>query len=225
MKELLTDNFKDALRDYYYFLEKAYPQKAILKIVGDRYALDKSQRTVLYRGIFSASQVLERKSKKTKRIDNKYLYIDTYNVFFTIANYLFGRLVFISNDTFLRDTGEVYGKIQTEELFYKAIDLFFDYIKIQSFKSINFFIDAPLSYSGELAVQLNKKINDYSLQGEATTVKSPDYELKQLKEGIIATSDSAVIDDIDCNVKVIDIAGCVIEKKFSPKFIDFGKLV
>ena len=48
---IITENFKNAIIDYSYLLEKDYPHKAILKIIGDRYLLTGLQRSILFRGI------------------------------------------------------------------------------------------------------------------------------------------------------------------------------
>ena len=47
----ISIDFKQAVIDYLYLLEKLYPHKAILKIIGDRYRLSKTQRSILFRGI------------------------------------------------------------------------------------------------------------------------------------------------------------------------------
>ena len=56
-------------------------------------------------------------------------YIDGYNVLFTIMNYLFGKFIFTGNDGLLRDCGEVYGKVENEALFYRAVDILLEYLK------------------------------------------------------------------------------------------------
>ena len=102
---ILTENFKNAIYDYIYFLEKEYPQKAILKLIGDRYLLSGIQRTMLYRGITTKENSLKRTSKLITEnlLSNQILHIDGYNVLITIGSYLNGNTVFVSNDNFLRD--------------------------------------------------------------------------------------------------------------------------
>jgi len=95
---MITPEFKQAIQDYSQLLEKQYPRKQILKLIGDRYLLDKPQRTMLSRGVFLYRDVENRQYKKTVSIAGRILYIDACNVLFSIANYLLGRLVFLSND-------------------------------------------------------------------------------------------------------------------------------
>ena len=81
--------------------------------------------------------------KTVHEIDAREVRIDAYNVFFTISNYLLGRIVFISNDRFLRDAGEVYGKLHKEPVFERAIDLTMKYLKKSSPSRVEFLLDKP----------------------------------------------------------------------------------
>ena len=119
----ISSDFKQAVNDYLLFLEKSYPQKALLKIIGDRYKLNKSQRSVLFRGIVKRETAFARRKKKVPGIKDCKVYIDSYNVILTIANYLYGRTVYISNDSFSRDTGEVHGRSTLDNVFIKSTRL------------------------------------------------------------------------------------------------------
>ena len=223
MKTLITEDFICAARDYYYLLDSGYPQKSVLKLVSDKFALNRYQRILLYRGITSSSAVDRRHSKITRELKNSVLHIDTYNVLYTISNYILGRTVFVSNDGFLRDTGEVFRKLSAEKLFNQVIRMVFDYLTTQHLDTIRFFIDSPVSFSGKLAAFLNDTINNYSLKGEATTVKSPDHALKQIKKGVIATSDSAIMDQT--GGMITDLPRQIISNYYQPDFIDLGGLL
>ena len=48
---MFTETLKDAARDYRFLLNRSYPQKASIKLVGDRYQLSGQERSVLYRGV------------------------------------------------------------------------------------------------------------------------------------------------------------------------------
>jgi len=223
MNNLITPDFIKAIEDYSLLLEKDYPQKIILKMTGDRYRLNKTQRIILYRGIISKTQAKQRKNKKVENLFYTNLYLDTYNVLFTLSNYLLGRIVFISNDDFLRDAGEIHGKIQTEKVFFRSIEILFEYLNNIKLRSLIFFIDYPLAYSDLLASLINDKLKFYNLKGEAISVKSPDHELTGIREGIISTSDSTIIDNAD--TKTFDMARQVLESKFKTDFLNFGEFL
>ena len=154
MNEVTTKYFSHAVKDFAYLIDHNYPRKAIIKIIGDRYLLNKTQRVLLSRGIFRTDEIHARACKRTDSVKNELLYVDTYNVLFILSNYLLGRIVFISNDGFIRDAGEVYGKLHGEKVFFEAIDYLLDYIKQSETKEVHFFIDRSVSFSGELAEKL-----------------------------------------------------------------------
>jgi hypothetical protein len=214
--------FISAINIYKQLLEKGFPQKAILKLVGDRYRLGTIERTMLYRGICTDKDALLRKSKLTfiKEIKNKTIHIDGYNIFITIGSYLNGSPVFIGNDNFLRDASEIHGKIFKTELITRAIELTFIYLKRYKVSGLKFYLDQPVSNSGKLSVMLNKNIKRFKFAGISKTLPSPDFALKQIKQGIIATSDSSIIEN--CNVPVFDLARRVLYYNFKPDFYRLG---
>jgi hypothetical protein len=223
MNEIFSDNFKQAIRDFSYLIENEYPRKAILKLIGDRYLLNKAQRTLLNRGIMKKKDVAERYKKKIQSIKNSKLFIDTYNVLLIISNYLLGRIVFISTDGFIRDAGETHGKINRDKVFMRSVEYLMDYLETERPSKIVFYIDNPVSYSGDLAEHLRKCLKGKKLDGEAIVVNNPDKELVLQKEGIIATSDSEVMNGTTC--RICDLAALVLNSRFQVQLIDLGEIL
>ena len=217
---IITEDFAAAIKIYKFLLEKRFPQRAILKLVGDRFKLNSTERTILYRGVCTDKNARHRKSKLafTKDIQNKRIHIDGYNVLITIGSYLNGSLVFIGNDNFLRDASEVHGKVFRTELLQRAIALTFDYLKKNKVSGLHFYLDKPVSNSGRLSAKLNNYIQDHKFSGSAKTVNSPDFVLKKVNKDIIATSDSSIIDN--CKVTVIDLARKILTHNFKPKYLN-----
>src|SRR5512145_134791 len=102
---LLTDSFSQACTDYFYMVDHHYPERSVLKLVGDRYLLSGDQRTVLYRGISSLKRSSLRNAFLTKDTGGKQLIVDGYNVLFTLLNYRLGKITFVSTDGIVRDAG------------------------------------------------------------------------------------------------------------------------
>ncbi len=215
----VSEDFTSAIQIYKNLLEEGFPQKAILKLVGDRYRLSSVERTMLYRGVSTDNNSSFRKAKLAlvKNIKNNSLHIDTYNVLITIGSYLNGSLVFIGSDNFLRDAAEIHGKAFRNEFFYRAIVMIFDYLKIHKVSETHFYLDSPVSNSGKLSSKINECIIINKISGSAQTVNSPDFVLKEIREGIISTSDSNIIDN--CNVPVFDLARRVLTFKFKPSLL------
>lgn len=223
MNDIFTDSFRQAIRDFSYLIENEYPRKAILKLIGDRHLLNKAQRTLLNRGIIKKKDAINRYKKLASGIRDSVLYIDTYNVLFILSNYLMGRLVFISTDGFIRDAGETYGKLHREKIFLKSVELLMDYLGNAIPSETIFYIDNPVAYSGDLAEQLREYLKGKNLNGNAFTVNNPDKELRGKTEGIIATSDSEVMNETNC--RICDLPAMVLNSKFQLQLIDLREIL
>jgi hypothetical protein len=221
--DVINDEFVRAARDFAYLLNRHYPRKTILKIVGDRYLLNTFQRIFLSRGIFRDDDIQLRMQKTVGNIDSQAISVDAYNVFFTISNYLLGRIVFISNDRFLRDAGEVYGKLHKDPVFPRAIDLTMNFLKKKEPSSIEFLLDKPISHSAELAGRLRASLEMEMIPGNAQIDKNPDAVLIRKSSGIIATSDSDILDETE--LPIVDLAHLVLADSFTLDIPDLGKLL
>lgn len=223
--EILNTSFQEAAQDYIFLLEKKYPQKLILKLIGDRYALSGTQRSMLYRGLFTASSSGLRIEKKITedQIKNLPLHIDGFNVLITVGSYLNGNTIFISTDHFLRDASEIHGKAFRSNLLDKSLLLIIDYLKKISVGSVYFYLDKPVTYSKTLCKKINAVMKHYQIEGEAVIKDSPDYCLRNTENSVIATSDSTVI--TNSKSPVFDLAFHTVSYNFQPDFIDLNKII
>ena len=221
--DIISDEFVKALRDYAFLLNRKYPRKTILKIVGDRYLLNTFQRILLSRGVFTNSDVNKRIRKTGRGIGGEELYIDAYNVFFTVCNYLLGRMVFIGNDRFVRDTGEVYGKPHDDPVFARAVELCLTYLKKMKPARVLFLLDSPVSHSAELAGKLRELLPGYGLDGDAQINKNPDAMLIRQDRGVIVSSDSDILDNTE--LPIIDLAHMILKDNFELQLPDLGSLL
>jgi hypothetical protein len=220
----LSHNFLQSAADYLYFLNRDYPQKALIKLIGDRYQLSGAERSMLYRGICSTELSRIRKGKliEPQGLKLQWLSLDTYNVLITIGSYLNGNTVFVSNDGFLRDASEIHGKVFRSELLNRALKLVFEFLVFCEPAGIRFFIDRPVSHSGKLCALINQIISANKMQGAAETHHSPDFILKNMHEGILATSDSTIIEKT--HLPLIDLPLHVLRFHFEPEFYDLQSL-
>jgi len=211
MKDFTSESFSEALKDYLFLKNKGYPGKAAVKLVGDRYRLTGIQRMVLFRGITSTAKALTRQGKITGDLAGKKLYLDGYNVLFTIMNYLVGKVIFIGNDGILRDGGAGYGKIENEAFFYKAVDLLFQWLGNSAVESVIIYLDQPVTNSALHVKALERQMQEVKITGKVNRVQLADTELKGKRDGLVATSDSEIIDAIPG--KIIDAARNTLESK------------
>ena len=84
-----------AVQDLLYLLEREYPKKPAIELVGNRYRLSSEERMILFRGVFIRSTCENRTRKRSRShgFTPQCCVIDCYNVFITIESYLSGRLV------------------------------------------------------------------------------------------------------------------------------------
>ena len=216
----LSPQFISAANDYLYLLEKKYPQKAIIKLIGDRYSLSGLERTMIYRGLTSSENKTYRSALllQERDIKAKSLHIDGYNVLITIGSYLNGSLVFVSNDNYLRDASEVHGKVFRDSLYERGIQLLIEYLIVKQVYSVQFYFDEPVSQSGILASKVKSSLDTSGLRGTAQTVISPDYILKNLDNGIVCSSDSNIIDMSER--KLFDLARQSLLYHFNTDFLN-----
>ena len=216
---IFSKNFNEAINDYFTLIEKKYPQKSILELVGTRYNLDRTQRSVLYRGVTTRKKAISRFNKlitENERITNNKIHIDCFNLLFTISSYLNGNLVYIGMDGFLRDTAESQGKGFNSGIFERCFDLILTYFKSYQPGYLLFYIDEPVDKSQELKHLTDIYFIKSNIDYKIILHKSPDRQIKGSKTGLIATSDSAIIDK--STLPVIDLAKNILKHHFDPKF-------
>jgi hypothetical protein len=210
-KMFKSKDLQKAAEDFRYLLNKGYPRKAALELVGNRYGLTSDERHLLHRGVFSASDSrLRRKRKITiQKIRNKDLAIDGHNIVITIEAGISGRPLILGDDGFIRDISGLSGSFKKTETTVEAIKLIINVLKKLKPRQTLFLFDAPISMSGKLAQDVRNHLKRENLPGDAMAVKVPEKILIGFP-GVIATSDTAIIDQ---SKKVLDLAGYILRKK------------
>jgi hypothetical protein len=216
MSSPFPDFMREAAEEYLWMLSKNYPQKTSLKLVGDKFKLTRDLRQVLYRGIVPQGLALERSGKIGKVKKGDLVLVDTYNVLFTVNNYLLGRPLFISNDGILRDAGEMRGRIINKPQFSRSVSMMLEVLQMWAGVTFIHYLDEPVSHSGHLSIELCKDMAEMGIEGDAFTVKSPDQMLIQENSDAIATSDGGIIDQYEG--RIIDLPRFLLQHYFQPDF-------
>jgi hypothetical protein len=206
-----TEILQDAAIDFHYLLNRGFPRKTSLELVGNRYGLSFDQRHLLHRGIFSDSDAKARKEKRVslQSLRNRKVAIDGHNVLITVEAALAGRPLVSSNDGFIRDISGLSGNFKKTKLTHEAISLVLDVLKTARPLYSLFLFDAPISKSGLLAFEVREHLKKKGLPGEALAIKVPERVLFEFS-GIVATSDTAIIDRSEA---VFDLAGSIIKNR------------
>jgi hypothetical protein len=208
-----------ASSDYLYLKRRGYSIKSILEIVGNRFQLNNDERNVLYRGFFTKKEIRSRMDRllSEKNVNGSLLEIDGYNQLITIESYRMGRFVFKAMDGIVRDTASVYRSYKITDITVEVLSVLIKNMCYLGLREAKFYFDKPISHSGELCVLIKELMNKHHISGNAETVLSPDYVLKNA--GFVATSDSVIISEAK---GIFDLAGWLITRAWKPKLVDFS---
>ncbi|MFW5975717.1 MAG: DUF434 domain-containing protein [Alkalispirochaetaceae bacterium] len=219
------DRLGPAIRDYRLFLERGYPESTIKKVVGDRHRLSGAERLVLYRGVSSSQEDRRRSAKRlpATAVRGAELRVDFYNVGFTLLNHRLGRLLFRSTDGYIRDAGAVHGRLGKEERLSWILEPLLKTLAEPRPEKVYCYLDSPVSHSRAHAGEVALRAESYGVEVRAEVVSSADYPLKQAREGVIATGDSAVIDA--ASVGVVDLSAEVLSRVFGYEPPALGSLL
>jgi hypothetical protein len=223
MPELDHPRLRQAARDFLYLMDRSYPRSASLHLVGNRYQLDALQRNILHRGIFARLEAEQRRARLAppEQLARARLLVDGHNVLITVESALAGRLLIAANDGLMRDVAGISHRYRPSPLTHEAIERLVRVLRDFSPAETLFFLDAPIPRSGELAAALRASLKTADLPGDARALKVPEKSLLR-GEGIVASSDSAVLDRIG---RGFDLAAAVIRSLDRPlRLLDFSSL-
>jgi hypothetical protein len=220
---LLNDHFMEACRDYAYLMNRQYPERGAIKMVGDRYRLTRDQRTVLYRGISSGERSALRSSWIVQEMKGRTLAVDGYNVLFSLLNYRLGRFTFISTDNLLRDAGSLHGRLRDQKTFHECVALLMDFLVTLQPSSVDVFLDSPVSHSEKHAQVILEMLEQCHLRGSCQVIHSADFALKHFPYEVLATSDTVIIEK--AARPVIDLPRMILEKYYQVDLIRIGDLL
>ncbi|MCF7915237.1 MAG: DUF434 domain-containing protein [Spirochaetaceae bacterium] len=227
--EFTTSQFNHAATDYYHLLNKGYPEKRTRLLVADRYQLNKTQRTVLYRGIFPRTVNRQRKLKQLDESDvrNHALSIDFLNLVYLVMNYLYGRNLFIATDGFLRDDGENYSHYSSVSFFLKTLDLILSACTVIKPAEVEIVIEPQnipqslLSYSEPL--YLSKALSTCETTVYVRTTEAAHRHLKNCTDSIIVSADSRIIDHNDTGA--FDLGHFILDYSYKARLLDMTQIL
>ncbi|MGB9978385.1 DUF434 domain-containing protein [Methanobacterium sp.] len=207
--QIEKNKLQEAACDLRFLLNRGYRKKGALQFVANKYVLNKDERNYLARSIFSdlISKKRQEKIIDISKIKNQLLLVDGYNVLITVES-LYSEdydSIILCDDKVVRDLNAVFGKYKLNNTTEMALNKILALISLYCPSYTCFLFDSPVSFSGRLAGLTKKIMEKYNLPGNANLSKTVDTEiirLSNLKKGIVATSDSVIIDKVDM---VVDI--------------------
>ncbi len=219
----LRSEARAALGDYRFLVERGYPSRPSIDLVGNRYRLTREERNMLFRGVVSRTRGRARRerliSAEKIRHGETRLRVDGYNVLYTVLSYLRGVPVFVCTDGVLRDVSAAHGRRPPSDKLRRAVELMTAALGALEPQSVTILLDSQLGPNRELVALLQQLLAERAVAGELHSTASVDAELIDSRApAVVAGSDSVVLDRV--TVPVFDLARFALEQAFQPRWLD-----
>jgi hypothetical protein len=207
-EKIHSESLLRAAGDLRYLLGRGYPRPGALTFVGNHHQLGKTSREVLARGVFdeAAAQARRKRLIPASQVAGRPLSIDGHNVIITLESAVEGLPLVEADDGLIRDIAGRHGSYRPGPVTEKVLVWLCEALVRLRPARVLFLLDEPLSHSRDLAQLVSAGLTACGLEHEARAVPVPETELVSF-EGPVATSDSALIDDV---AEPFDLAGFII---------------
>ena len=193
--EKFIADLRAATHDLSILLTMGYPDKASLKLVGDRFRLTERQRMAVLRGACSDADLAVRKAKEltVNELKNKTILIDGFNLLISLETALSGGFIFVGRDGSYRDLASVHGTYKRVTTTQIAVEMVGHFCKKHQVEKLIWYFDTPVSNSGRLKVLLYEIAEQNDWNWEIILDYNPDKVLKEAKSGVVVSSDAMVL--------------------------------
>ena len=185
---------KKAHKEIKWLLDRDYKLESIINFVGGRYQFSTRQRDALKRGTCSSKNEALRKSKEINinELKNNTLNIDGFNLIIGLEVALSGGTLIVGDDGLIRDLAGLRGTYKLIDKTDIAIEYLFKYLELNKIKTINIYLDSPVSNSGNLKIRILEHSNQYKIKVNVELVNNADVVLEKLD--YVVTSDATILD-------------------------------
>ena len=185
---------REARKDLKFLLNRGYRKPSALKLVGDKYQLNKVERSILFRSVFSDQEAALIRSKRidVEMLRGQEILIDGFNVLNTVETMLRGETLILCDDGVLRDFSEVHSKYRLSDLTERALSMVLSFLKGLEVARAELLYESQISRSGEIAGLTRRMMKAIGIEGDARTLRTVDSALSRSQK-IVATSDSAIL--------------------------------
>lgn len=199
-----------AVADLSWLRTRGYAEPSATKLVGDRYQLRQRQRVAVGRCACSDEKRESRWSRQASPSDvaGRSLAIDGLNVITTIEVALAHGVLLLGRDRCLRDMASFHGSYRLVQETERAVAILVQVVESFGPSRAVVYIDRPVSNSGRLAEAIRNAAAEHGSALEAQTAHRVDERLIA-HEGVVASADSAVLDDCQ---SWLNLARIVVER-------------
>jgi hypothetical protein len=188
-------DLRAAVGDLSLLLARRYAPAASLKLVGDRFALDRRQRVAVMRAACSDQALAGRAGRRLNPADlrGRPLRIDGYNLLTTVEAALAGGALLHCRDGTFRDMASMHGTYRKVRETVPAIEMIGRFVEPLAPSECLWYLDRPVSNSGRLKTAILEVAEARRWPWRVQLVASPDRLLAR-GDDPVATADSAVLD-------------------------------
>lgn len=199
-QKLFAPKFHAALTaatdDLCWLLGRGYGIDSALQLVGNRYRLNKRQRTAVGRVSAAPEAVRLRQTKRVAlaEIAGRTVAIDGFNLLILLESALGGGLILEARDGTFRDLASVHGTYkrvkQTDDILRRVGEA------LRPAAAVVWYFDQPVSNSGRLKTRIRELGEEYGFDWSAELDYNPDKLLISLPDDtVLVSSDSWILDD------------------------------
>ncbi len=187
-------NLKKAKVEIEWLINRQYKIDPVVNFVGDRYQFSLRQRNALKRAICTDENKLLRKSKELSidKLKEGTIYIDGFNLIITLEVALSEGTLIMGSDGCVRDLAGLRGTYKIIDKTDYALGLIGRFLNKYDAKEVIFYLDAPVSNSGNLRYKILDYGQRWNIKTEVALVNNADVVLEKL--GRVVTSDAAILD-------------------------------
>ena len=191
-KELIR--LKKAKEEIEYLINRDYKIEPVVTFVGDRYQFSTRQRDALKRAICTLKKLNIRNSKRLEinEISKGPIYIDGFNLIITLEVALSNGSLIKGSDGNIRDLAGLRGTYKIIDKTEIALKLIGKFLDNYNCKYAKFYLDSPVSNSGNLKYKILEYFKDFNVKVEVELVNNADVILEKLDR--IVSSDAAILD-------------------------------
>ncbi len=215
------ETLRRATGDLCWLRSRGYPDKAALKLVGDRYCLRQRQRSALQRCAVAEDVVDRRLAREVgpEAVRGEALLIDGYNVLLTVEAALAGGVVLRARDGAFRDLAAMSSHFRKVQQTRPALELIGGHLEEIGCTRALWYLDRPISNSGRLKAVMLEVAAAHGWPWQVELVPNPDKVLEVAGE-IVATADGGILDQ---GPRWLNLGRRVVEASVpSPWVVDLG---
>ena len=185
-----------ATADLSWLLERSYPEKAALELVGNRYQLLERQRRAVGRCASGGTAVARRQERQIppEQLSDREVWIDGYNVLLTVETALDGGVLLLGRDGVLRDLSALsrhYRRVGATEPSLEAIGTWLQHHDVAR---VRWLYDQPISNSGRLRGLTERIGEEAGWPWTVELVPNPDRLLRRAGDAVVASADTGILD-------------------------------